>query len=153
MHTPTDTMESRGSMIKRLNNGILNALKRIKFRAVGAVLLGGCAGLSLTTSVIPTAMEALGHGDSFATRWELAGYAVYSMMVWAVGGWAAQRTGSGKAGAIILGFVGLASGTLLTATALGTELPLLLAGGGAGMFYGIIGGMLIGSSLRTPPAD
>jgi len=153
MNAPADTMDGRGSMIKRINNGILNTLKRIKLRSVGAVLLGGCAGLSLTASIIPTVMASLGLGDNFSTRWELAGYAVYAMMVWAVGGWAAQRTGSGKAGAVILGFVGLASGTLLTTTALGTDLPMLVAGGGAGMVYGIIGGMLIGSSLRNPSAD
>jgi hypothetical protein len=148
MNAAAEQVEERGNMIKRMNSAILNSLKRINLRSVGAVLLGGCAGLSLTSSIIPTVMATAGIGDSFSARWALGEYAVYSMMAWAVGGWAARRTGSGAGGAIVLGFVGGASGLLLTWFALGSAMNLLLAGGGAGLVYGAFGGLLIGSTLR-----
>lgn len=150
MNASANLIQSRGNMIKRINDSILNSMKRINFRSVGAVLLGGCAGLSLTASVIPTVMATLGLLDSFSARWALGGYAIYSVMAWAVGGWAARRTGSPAAGAVILGFVGMASGLLLTGKAIGTEMNLLLAGGLSGFVYGGIGGTLIGKALRDP---
>lgn len=153
MNASAEPMQRRGAMIKRLNEGILTALKRIRLRPVAATLLGGCAGLSLTSSVLPTAMTTVGLLDSFTSRWELGGYAVYSVMVWAVGGWAVQKTGSPKAGALILGLVGVSSGTLLTAFALGTDARFLATGGLAGLLYGVIGGMILASALRNPPDE
>jgi hypothetical protein len=154
MNAAAEQVEERGTMIKRLNSAILNSFKRINLRAVGAVLLGGCAGLSLTSSIIPTVMATAGLGDSFSARWALGEYAVYAMMAWAVGGWAARKTGSAAGGAVVLGFVGVASGLLLTWFALGSAVNLLLAGGGAGLVYGAFGGLLIGSTLRgEKPAD
>lgn len=150
MPVSADTMENRENMIKRLNAGILNFLKRIKLRRVGATILGAFAGLSLTSNIIPSVLAFSGITDNFSARWALGGYAVYSMMLWAVGGWAVQKTGSKKLGAIILGLVGLASGLLFTALGIGTEINMLLIGGGAAMLYGAIGGMIIGDALRDP---
>jgi hypothetical protein len=137
-------------MIRRFNAAILNFVMGIKLRRASATLLGGFAGLSLTSNVIPSAMSLMGVMDSFSVRWEMGGFAVYSVMVWGVGGWAAQKTGSKKLGAIILGTVGLASGLIFTGIGVGTELNLLLTGGGASMLYGAVGGMIIGDALRDP---
>ena len=150
MPVTTDTMESRENMIKRLNAGILNFIKRIRIRAVGATLLGGFAGLSLTSNIIPSVMSFMGVTDSFSARWALGGYAVYSILLWAVGGWAVQKTGSKVLGAITLGFVGLVSGLFFTAIGIGTEASALLFGGGSAMLYGAVGGMIIGDALRDP---
>lgn len=150
MPVSADTMENRENMIKRLNAGILNFLKRIKLRRVGATLLGSFAGLSLTSNIIPSVLSFAGITDNFSARWALGGYAVYSMMIWGVGGWAVQKTGSMKLGAIILGSVGLVSGLLFTSIGIGTDINALLYGGGAAMLYGAIGGMMIGEALRDP---
>jgi len=91
--------------------------------------------------------------DSFSARWGLGGFAVYSMMSWAVGGWAVQRTGDKKLGAIVLGSVGLATGLLFTGIGIGTEMNILLTGGGAALLYGAVGGMIVGDALRDPPRD
>ena len=134
-------------MIRRLNKYIVSKIMGIRLRPTGAVVLGGFAGLSLTTSVLPTIISTLGVTDSFSARIDLAGFAVYSIMLWAVGGWAAQRTASAQAGAVVLGLVGLASGATFAGLAYGAEKELLLLCAAAGLAYGTFGGMLIAIAL------
>lgn len=157
MHLPVETIESRDNMIlktiRRFNAAILKFVMSIKLRPVGAVILGGFAGLSIISNIMPSAMQYTGVMDSFSARWGLGGYAVYSVMAWAVGGWAAQKTGSKKLGAIILGTVGLLTGLIFTGAGLGTEISMLLTGGGASLLYGAIGGMIIADALRNPYTD
>ncbi len=157
MQTPAHMMESKSNMIlkaiRNFNAGILKFIMSTKLRAVGATILGACAGLSLTSNVIPSALSLTGNMDSFSARWGLGGFAVYSMMSWAVGGWAVQRTGDKKLGAIVLGSVGLATGLLFTGIGIGTEMNILLTGGGAALLYGAVGGMIVGDALRDPPRD
>jgi len=157
MNAATNAMESRENMILKMirtfNAGIIRFIMGIRFRAIGATLLASFAGLSLTTNIIPSAISILGLMDSFSARWELGGFAVYSMMAWGVGGWAVQKTGDKRLGAIVLGSVGLATGLLFTGVGISTEMNILLTGGGAALLYGAIGGMIIGDALRDPPAD
>jgi len=157
MNAATNAMENRQNMIVKMfrsfNAGIVKVIMSIRFRSIGAIMLSSFAGLSLTATIIPSAMELSGIMGSFAARWGMGGFAVYSMMAWAVGGWAVQKTGSKLMGAVILGFVGLVSGLAFTGIGLGTELNLLLVGGGAALLYGAIGGMIIGDALRDPYAD
>jgi len=143
-------------MIKRLNNYLLSKIMGIRLRSVGAVFLGGFAGLSLTTTVLPEVIAMLGVTDSFSARIDLAGFAVYSFMSWAVGGWAAQRTASTQAGGVVLGLVGLVSGAIFAFLGFGAATELLLACAAAGLAYGTVGGMLIAAALRRndhPTAD
>lgn len=151
------TVESNGNMIikmiRRLNAGIVHFIMSIRFRAIGATILGSFAGLSLTTTIIPTALTTILGLDSYLVRWSIGGFAVYSMMAWAVGGWAARRTGNKMFGAMILGLVGVVTGSLFVAVGIGSELDLLLTGGGAGLLYGAIGGMIVTDALRDPYLD
>jgi hypothetical protein len=135
-------------MIKRFNNYVLSKIMGIRLRSVGAVFLGGFAGLSLTTTVLPEVIATLGVTDSFSARIDLAGFAVYSFMLWAVGGWAAQRTASTQAGGVVLGLVGLVSGAIFAYLGFGAVTELLLACAAAGLAYGTVGGMLIAAALR-----
>ncbi len=157
MHVPASPVESQENMIvktiRRFNAGIVRSIMSIRFRAIGAAVLSSFAGLSLTTTIIPTAMETMGVMDSFSARWDLGGFAVYSMMAWAVGGWAVHRSGNKWLGAMILGFVGLVTGLLFTGVGIGTEMSLLLTGGGAALLYGTVGGLIIGDALRSPEVD
>lgn len=157
MNAATNAMENRENMILKMirafNAGIIKFIMGIRFRAIGATMLASFAGLSLTTNIIPSAISMMGLMDSFSARWELGGFAVYSMMAWGVGGWAVQKTGDKRLGAIVLGSVGLATGLLFTGVGISTEMNILLAGGGAALLYGAIGGMIIGDALRDPPAD
>lgn len=139
--------QGRMNMIKRLNNYVVSKIVGIRLRPTGAVFLGGFAGLSLTASVLPTVISTLGVTDSFSARIDLAGFAVYSFLIWAVGGWAAQRTASAQAGAIVLGLVGLVSGAGFAGLAHGAEMELVLLCAAAGLAYGTIGGMLIAVAL------
>lgn len=134
-------------MIKRLNQFIISKIWGIRLRPSVAVFLGGCAGLSLTATVLPTAIASLGQIDDFSARIDLAGFAVYSVLWWALGGWSAQKTGNTWAGALVLGLVGLTSAVFFTGMAYGIALPLLLLSGGAGLAYGAVGGMLIATAL------
>ena len=87
MNAAANTMESRENMIlkmfRKFNAAIVRFIMGIRFRAIGATLLASFAGLSLTTNIIPSAMEFTGIMDSFSARWDLGGFAVYSMMAWA----------------------------------------------------------------------
>ena len=157
MQVSAATVESRENMIiktiRRFNAGIVRSIMSIRLRAIGATLISSFAGLSLTTTIIPTAMETLVGIDTFSARWALGGFAVYSMMAWAVGGWAVQRTGDKRLGAIILGFVGLVTGLVFTGVGIGTEPNVLMTGGGAALLYGAIGVLIIGDALRSPQVD
>lgn len=157
MHGSISTAGSREHMIvktfRRLNAGIVHFIMSIRLRSVGATILSSFAGLSLTTTIIPSAMTMMVGMDSFSARWDLGGFAVYSMMAWAVGGWAVQRTGNKWLGALILGFVGLFTGLLFTGVGIGMQANLLLTGGGAGLLYGAVGGLIIGDALRSPDVD
>ena len=157
MQVATSTVESRENMIvktiRRFNAGVVRAIMSIRLRAIGATILSSFAGLSLTTTIIPSALETIVGIDGFAARWDLGGFAVYSMMAWAVGGWAVQRSGNKWLGAIILGVVGLATGLLFTGVGIGTQANLLLSGGGAALLYGAVGGLIIGDALRSRPVD
>ncbi|MBW6463612.1 MAG: hypothetical protein K0B84_05440 [Firmicutes bacterium] len=157
MQGSVTTVENNGNMIikmiRRINASTIHFVMSIRFRAIGATILGGFAGLSLTTTVIPSALLAVLGMDNFLSRWGLGGFAIYSMMAWAVGGWAAQRTGNKMFGAIILGLVGLLTGLLFTGVGIGMEMDLLLTGGGAGLLYGAIGGLILTDALRNPYVD
>jgi len=157
MSVPAETMETRENMflrmIRRFNEAILKFIMTAKLRTIGATLLGALAGLSLTSNIIPSAMEFTDAMDSFSARWGLGGFAAYAMIIWGLGARSAQKSGDKKIGAIILGSVGLASGLIFTAVGIGTQLNLLLTGGGAAMLYGAIGGMIIGDAFRSPPVD
>lgn len=157
MNKAPNALESRESMIlqmiRNFNASIIRFVMGIRYRAVGATLLASFAGLSLTSNVIPSSLSLMGLMDSFSARWELGSFAVYSMMAWAVGGWAVQKTGDKRLGAIVLGCVGLSTGLLFTTVGISTDMNILLTGGGAALFYGAIGGMIIGDALKDPPAD
>lgn len=147
MTAKADLMRGRMNMIKRLNNYILSKIMGIRLRGVGAVFLGGFAGLSLTSTVLPTAISVVGFTDDFSARLDLAGFAVYAFMVWAFGGWACQRRGSAQAGAIILGLTGLVSAGVFAGLAYGPAKELVLLCAAAGLAYGTIGGLLIAIAL------
>lgn len=137
-------------MFKRFNQFILAKILGIRLRSVAAVFLGGCAGLSLTTTILPAAIEFMRVSDSFSARLDLAGFAVYAIMLWGVGGWAAKRTGSILGGAVVLGLVGLTSAALFTGMAYGAGTVSFLFCTFVGTVYGAIGGMLIAAALVEP---
>ncbi len=147
-------MENKGNMMikifRALNAAILKFVMGIKLRSVGATILGGFAGLSLTSTIIPSALEFTGIMDSFSARWGLGGMAVYSVLLWAVSARSARKIGDTKIGAIALGAVGLLSGLVFTGYGIGTDGKTLLVGGGAALLYGAIGGMMITEALRDP---
>jgi len=157
MRVPVGTMENKENMIlsfiNRFNAAILKYIMTTKLRTVGATILGGLGGLSLTVNIIPTAMEYSGIMESFSARWAIGGFAVYSMIIWGLGARSAQKIGSKKFGAIILGSVGCASGLIITGVGISTDLTTLLTGGGVALLYGAVGGMIIGDAFRNLPVD
>jgi hypothetical protein len=113
-------------------------------------ILGGFAGLSLTSSILPTVLSTIGVGDPFFNRFALSGYAAHVTLVWALGGWISVRLDSPKLAMTVLGLVGVISGVALVMLSIGSSTSLLLAGGIAGGLYGMVGGLLIGTVFRTP---
>ena len=152
MGATANPIQGGNNMIKRLNKYVLSKILGIRLRPSIATLLGGSAGLSLTTTILPTVIEILGVTDSFSARLDVAGFAVYSVLAWAVGGWAAQRVASTLKGGIILASVGAVSSAIFALLAYGPGVELLLTCASAGLAYGSIGGMLIAASLVEPAA-
>jgi hypothetical protein len=116
---------------------------------IGTVL-GGFAGLSLTATILPTILASISMGDSMFIRWQLADYAAHSVLVWAIGGWGVAKVGDQKAGALILGLVGLSVGALLCLGVFGSAPKILAAMTLGGAAYGAVGGLLLGRILEKP---
>ena len=64
------------------------------------LVLGGCAGLSLTVSVLPVVLRLAGVGDELVLTRALAPLAPWAALLWAAGGLSAVRAGSPLAGAV-----------------------------------------------------
>ena len=111
------------------------------------LVLGGCAGLSLTVSVLPVVLRLAGVGEELVLTRALAPLAPWAALMWAAGGISAARAGSPLAGAVILGLVGAAAAVMLVAFALALEPRSVLAAILAGGFYGALGGLIIGRVL------
>jgi hypothetical protein len=114
------------------------------------VILGGCAGLSLTATIWPLLLSAAGFGEEFLIRWDLAGYAAHCVLAFAFGGWLIARVGIPWAGTLILGGIGLACGVILAIVAYAGETNWLLMLVVVAVAYGAIGGLLLGHILKKP---
>ena len=115
--------------------------------------LGAMAGLSFCLSILPVALEMVGAGDQGFLGMVLSRYAIYTALVWGVGGFSTARAGFLKAGMIIMGLVGVATGGLLVGLAIQASVSVLSAGRLSGLFYGVVGGMVLGRILTPPTAE
>ncbi|BCR03835.1 hypothetical protein DESUT3_09040 [Desulfuromonas versatilis] len=126
-------------------------IKQKWLRFTLGILLGGFAGLSLTSSILPAAMTTFyADVDAMFVRFSLADYAAHAVLLWAAGGWAVAKVGHSLPGAIVLGIVGLVSGVFLGYAALGTDGATLIIAGAASLLYGVVGGLMLGGVLRSP---
>jgi len=125
----------------------VTVFKRKNIRKFVAALLGMAAGMSLTTTIIPTAITSFIGGDHFEIRFLLADYFAHTALFWGTGGWAVGKIASPRYGAIVLGSVGAISGLLLGIAALGGAPSLLIVSVMSAVVYGAIGGMIISGIL------
>ena len=124
------------------------ASKRVRC-AIG-IILGGCAALSLTTTVLPKVLSDAGLTEDFQVVWDLGGYTVYCVLAFAAGGWLIARAGIPRRGPLVLGGIGLLCGVVLALVAYpGQQERLLLMAVAAGG-YGALGGLLFGYLLQKP---
>jgi len=119
-------------------------------RSLLAIALAAFAGISLSLSVLPIALQYLGVGDQLFLGQLMSQYALITALIWAMGGWAVSRVAFPLGGAVILAVVGLASGVVLVALALEPQGKLLLWGGLSGLIYGFLGGLILGRILMVP---
>ncbi len=128
-------------------------ISKTPLRYLLGTFLGAMAGLSFCLSILPVALELVGAGDQGFLGMVLSRYAVYTAMVWGVGGFSTARAGFLKAGMIIMGLVGVATGGLLVGLAIQASVSFLSAGLLSGLFYGVVGGMVLGRILTPPTAE
>ncbi len=117
------------------------------------IVLGGCAGLSFTISVLPVALKLGNIGDQLELTRAVAPLWPWAALLWAAGGLSAVRSGSALLAAVVLGIVGAASGALLVVFGPGAAAGPLAFGVIAGLVYGGLGGLIMGRVLAPPPAD
>lgn len=122
-------------------------------RGIFGTILGGFAGLSLTSSVLPTVIAGLTGDDSFFIRFALSDYAAHAFLLWAVAGWALTRHPSMKMGALIFLLVGAISGAGLGIAALGAGPTVLACSTVASAVYALIGGLMLGRILEGGQAQ
>ncbi len=127
-------------------------IKNPILRALAGVLLGACASLSLTISILPMTLHQAGIGDETTLARLLSQYLPHAALIWAVGGWAVTRTGFAWGGGLVLGTTGLATGLFLMFAALHPAAKILAVGGVTGLIYGFLGGLLLSRLLAAPPA-
>jgi len=116
-----------------------------RIRVVLGVILGGCAGLSLITSIFPLLVGSVSGIESFFIRMEVSGYASHTIILWALGGGVVGRWGGSKVGAASLGTCGLIAGAWLSFFVLRASLPIALAGTLGALTYGLVGGLILGT--------
>jgi hypothetical protein len=128
-------------------------ISKTPLRYLLGTFLGAMAGLSFCLSILPVALELVGAGDQAFLGMVLSRFAVYSALVWGVGGFSTARAGFLKAGMITMGLVGVTTGGLLVGLAIQASVSFLAAGILAGLFYGVVGGMVLGRILTPPVAE
>ena len=117
------------------------------------IVLGGCAGLSFTVSVLPVVLHLGRIGEQLEMTRMLAPLWPWAALLWAAGGLSAVRvTGAVQAG-MVLGIVGAMSGALLVAFGPGIAPGPLAYGIIAGTIYGGLGGLILGRVLTPPPPE
>jgi hypothetical protein len=120
-------------------------MKKGPLRVALGVILGGCAGLSLTTSILPLLVGSVSGIETFFVRMQVAGYAAHTAILWALGGGATARWGGNKVGTVALGACGLLSGAWLSFFVLRASLPVASAGTLGALVYGVVGGLILGT--------
>ncbi len=125
-------------------------IKNPKLRLLVGVVLGACAGVSLCLSILPLVLYKAQIGDETTLAQLLSRYLLHTALIWAVGAWAALRTGFVVGGGLVLGIAGLASGLFLMFAALHPAPKILAVAGVTGLVYGFLGGMLLVRVLIDP---
>lgn len=128
---------------KKLKHREVTVFKRRNIRGFVGGLLGIMAGMSLTTTIIPTAVTTIVGGEPFFVRFALADYFAHTALVWCAAAWATARIGSTIPGAVIMGLAGTITGLLLAVAQLGTASNIVLSSTIGSMIYGVIGGLII----------
>lgn len=129
--------------LKKLKFREITVFKRKNIRGFVGGLLGIAAGMSLTTTIIPTAVTAVVGGEAFFVRFALADYFAHTALVWCAAAWATARIGSTMPGATIMGLTGAITGFLLALAQLGTATSIVLSSTIGSLIYGFIGGLII----------
>ncbi len=116
-----------------------------------AMLLGGCAGLSFTISVLPVVLQMGRIGPQIEMTRVLVPLWPWAALLWAVGGFSAARVTGLLQSAVVLGVVGAVSGPLLVAFGPGAAPVPMAIGAVSGVIYGGLGGLILGRILA--PAE
>ena len=117
-----------------------------------AVVLGGCAGLSYTISVLPVVLQWGKVGTQLELARVLAPLWPWIALLWAAGGFNATRVSTPLQAAVVLGLVGAVSGGLLAFLGPGLAASTLVIGVVSGAIYGGLGGLILGRVLAAPGA-
>jgi len=114
------------------------------------LLLGGCAGLSLTVSILPMVLQMGAAGDQWTLTRLLAPLWPWVTLIWAVGGWSVARMAAPLTGLLILAVVGAVTGGMAVGFGVGLNVGPIAIGTGAGAVYGSLGGLILGRVLSQP---
>lgn len=134
-------------MFKKLKYRDVTVFKRKNIRGFVGGLLGMAAGMSLTTTIIPTVVSSFVGVEHFFIRFALADYFAHTALIWAFGGFFAARPGRKLPGTLILGTLGLVSGLALALLTLDSSSKVLFSATFGSLVYGVVGGLIISGIL------
>lgn len=134
-------------MFSKLKYRDVTVFKRKNIRGFVGGLLGMAAGMSLTTTIIPTVVSSFVGAEHFLIRFALAGYFAHTALIWAATGFFAARPGRNLPGMLIMGLTGGLSGLLLALVCLDSDSKVLFASVFGSLVYGTVGGLIISGIL------
>lgn len=128
-------------------------LRNRHVRNLLAIVLGGCAGLSFTVSVLPIMLQLGNVGGQLELTRALVPLWPWAALLWAAGGLSAARLGAPVPAAVVLGLVGAVSGILLLVFGPGLAFAPAVFAVVSGGIYGGLGGLILGRVLAPPSRE
>lgn len=122
-------------------------MHRSLLRVMAGLMIGGLAGLSLATAIIPLVIGKFFNLYSIDLMLAVRGYGLSVAVLLAICGGLVGWFGGALTGALLLGGGGAIAGFILGAFAIGGDATLILLSTLTGLIYGGLGGLIVGKAF------
>lgn len=120
-------------------------MKRGGGRVAAGAIFWAFAGMSFTTGVLPSVIDMTLDMTSLDVHLRVGAFTTLMTLAWAAAGAVVGWVGGRGPSTLLLGGCGLLSGLALASWGIAEGTSYLLVSGLAGLFYGGVGGLILGS--------